>query len=112
MIANIAHSYPDPLILAFFFFDFLPFFVLCVSPSYSTDFRGSAKRKTLFFVEVSLSPSPKKNKGWRCILSVLSVRITTWIASKLHVPSSGFFLAIDLAISVHLASVSARLASF
>ena len=59
---------PDPPILAFF--DFLAFFCfpiflafLCVFPSFSKDFRGSAKRKTLAFFGKTLGFSKKARVG-------------------------------------------------
>ena len=63
---------PDPPILAFFFFSicffrfpiFLAFF-LARLPSFSKDFRGSAKRKTLAFLSSNPCFFPIQSKGWR-----------------------------------------------
>ena len=66
--------YPDPPILAFFrfpcFFRFPIFLAFsCVFPSFSKDFRGSAKRETLAFFGEKPLLFRKKSKGWRVRVS-------------------------------------------
>ena len=68
-IFNCFGNSPDPPTLAFLVFRFSLFF-LCLFPSFSKDFRGSAKRKTLALFRATLCSRKKKGKGSGSFLGI------------------------------------------